>query len=396
MTPQHEPLSPTGRRELLVTLALTGIAVLAFVIVLALVTHFRTWQSLLADRLYHQGEQALQASVPVKAIDDFRSALSFDQENDAYQFNLARALEADHRTDEAHSYLVDLWDRKPQDGAVNLELGRLAAQNHTTNRAIRYYHNAIYGLWDTAPEANRHQARLELIEYLLRQNDRTQAESEIIAMQAGLSADPQLHAQVAALFATIQDYDRALDQYRRALQLNPKNASALAGAGETAFQLGHFGTAARYLRAAVNQNPADEHSRQLLQTASDVLESNPFQRRLSSRQRQQRLRTAFDVASKKLLVCLRPQAVSPMAPPSTSGSHAPNSAASSADLQALSIRQKDLQEKIRSSAFLNDPDSMDELMDFVSSVGKAVPQDCGPPLTQPLLLVAQYRSAADR
>ena len=396
MTPQHELLSPTGRRELLVTLALTGIAVLAFLAVLALVTRFRNWESHLADRLHRQGQQALQASVPAKAIDDFRSALSFDPENDAYQFNLARALEADHRTDQAHSYLLDLWDRKPQDGAVNLELGRLAAQNYATNRAIRYYHNAIYGLWDTAPEANRHQARVELIEYLLSQNDRTQAESEIIAMQAGLSADPQLHAQVAALFATIHDYDRALDQYRRALQLNPNNASALAGAGETAFQLGHFGTAARYLRAAANQNALDEHSSQLLQTASDVLASNPFQRRLSSHERQQRLRSAFDVASKKVLVCLQSQAVSPIAVPSPSGSHAPNSSASSADLQSLSTRQKDLQDKIRSSAFLNDPDSMDEVMDFISSVGQAIPADCGPPLDRAFLLVAQYRSGAER
>jgi tetratricopeptide (TPR) repeat protein len=389
MTSQREMLSPTGRRELLVTLALSSVAVLAFAAVLALVTRFRSWQTHLADRLYRQGQQALQAQVPGKAIDDFRSALSFDQDNYAYQFALARALEADRRVDEASSYLLDLWDRKPQDGAVNLELGRLAAQNHSTNRASRYYHNAIYGLWDTNPEANRHQARVELIEYLLNQNDRTQAESEVIAMQAGLPADPHLHAQVAALFARVQDYDRALDQYRRALQMNPKSASVLAGAGETAFQLGYFRTAARYLRAAVTQNPADDHSRQLLQTVSLVLDSNPFERKLSVRERRNRLRGAFHAASRKLLGCLQAQT-------STSKDASPNSSASSADLQTLSARQKDLQDKMRSSAFLNDPDSMDELMDFVSSVGQAVPQDCGPPLLQPLLLLARYRSGAER
>jgi tetratricopeptide (TPR) repeat protein len=393
MTPQGQLLSPTGRRELLVTLALTGIAVFAFVGVLALVTRFRTWQTHLADRLFRQGQQALQAQVPLKAIDDFRSALSFDPENDGYQFNLARALEANSRMDEAHSYLLDLWDRKPQDGTVNLELGRLAAQNHSTNRAIRYYHNAIYGLWDSDPETNRHQARVELIEYLLRQNDRTQAESEIIAMQAGLPADPQLHAQVAALFARVQDYDRALDQYRRALQLNPKNASALAGAGETAFQLGHFRTASRYLRAAANQNALDEHSRQLLQTSSWVLDANPYQRKLPARERQNRLRAAFDTASKKLLVCLQAQAGGAR---SNVDSHASNAFAPSPDVQSLSTRQKDLQGKMRSTAFLDDPDSMDELMDFVADVGEAVPQDCGPPLPQALLLVAQYRSGTDR
>ena len=393
MTPPREVLSATGRRELLVTLVLSCIAVAAFAGVLGLVTRFRAWQTHLASRLFGQGQQALQAHVPLKAIDDFRSALSFDPDNDAYQFNLARALEANSRIDEAHSYLVDLWDRKPQDGAVNLELGRLAAQNHSTDRALRYYHNAIYGLWDSDPEANRHQARVELIEYLLRQNGRTQAESEIIAMQAGLSADPQLHAQVAELFTRVPDYERALDQYRRALQLDPKNAGALAGAGETAFQLGRFRTATRYLRAAAAQNSLDAGSRQLLQTASLVLDNNPFQRKLSVRERQSRLRRIFDSASKKLLVCLQAHTGGAR---SNTGTQVSNAPALSADVQELSSRQKELHSKMRHRAFRNDPDSMDELMDFVSSVGQVVPQECGPPLPQDLLLVAQYRSGAER
>ena len=245
MTHQPETAASTGRREFLAALVLTGIAIVAFVAVFGLVNRFRTWQSHLADRLYTQGEQALKVSVPAVAIDDFRSALSFDEDNERYQFSLAQALEADNRVEEARSYLLDLWDRKPQDGAVNLELGRLSAQQTVTDRALRYYHNAIYGLWEKDPEANRHRARVELINYLLQRNNRTQAESEIIAMQAGLPADPELHAQVAGLFARIQDYDRALDQYRHALRLGPKNAHALAGAGESAFQLGRFSTPAQ-------------------------------------------------------------------------------------------------------------------------------------------------------
>jgi len=163
MTHQPETAASTGRREFLAALVLTGIAILAFVAVFGLVNRFRTWQRHLADRLYSQGEQALKVSVPVVAIDDFRSALSFDEDNERYQFSLAQALEADNRVEEARSYLLDLWDRKPQDGAVNLELGRLSAQQTVTDRALRYYHNAIYGLWEKDPEANRHRARVEQV-----------------------------------------------------------------------------------------------------------------------------------------------------------------------------------------------------------------------------------------
>lgn len=398
MTRQPETAASTGRHEFLAALVLTGIAIVAFVAVFGLVNRFRTWQRHLADRLYRQGEQALKASVPAVAIDDFRSALSFDEDNERYQFSLAQALEADKRIEEARSYLLDLWERKPQDGAVNLELGRLSAQQTVTDRALRYYHNAIYGLWEKDPEANRHQARVELIRYLLQHNDRTQAESEIIAMQAGLPADPELHTQVAGLFARIQDYDRALDQYRRALQLGPKNAHALAGAGESAFQLGHFRTAAHFLRTAVAQDPSDEQSRQLLQTASTVLDANPFAKRLSARDRQNRLRWAFDVASKKLLVCLDSRSTKNTATSPPIDAQLENSAQTPGDLEELSNRYKDLQQKMRSRTFLNDPDSTDELMDYVFDVEQRTPRNCGPstPMDEVLLLITRYRSGADR
>lgn len=398
MTPQPEIASSTGRREFVAALVLSGIAILVFIAVFGLVNRFRTWQHHLADRLYRQGEQALKMSVPAVAIDDFRSALSFDEENDRYQFSLAQALEADQRVEEARSYLLDLWDRKPQDGAVNLELGRLSAQQTVSDRVLRYYHNAIYGLWEKDAEPNRHRARVELINYLLQRNDRTQAESEIIAMQAGLLADPDLHAQVAGLFARIQDYDRALDQYRRALQLGPKNADALAGAGESAFQSGRFRTAAHYLGAAVAQDQGDEHSRQLLQAASTVLNANPFAKGLSARDRQSRLRWGFDVASKKLLVCLDLRSRKNTATTPGVDAQLESSAQTPDDLEELSDRYKDLQPKMRSRTFLNDPNSADELMDYVFDIEQRTPRNCGPstPMDEALLLIARYRSGAER
>ena len=49
-----------------------------------------------------------------------------------------------------------------------------------------YYHNAIHGVWPADPEQQRRAARLELIRLLLRQRQREQAESELIALAAGV------------------------------------------------------------------------------------------------------------------------------------------------------------------------------------------------------------------
>ena len=51
----------------------------------------------------------------------------------------------------------------------------------------------------------------------------------------------------------------------------PQNAAALAGAGEAAYRSGNYAAAQRYLRAAVNANPQDANSRQLLATTDLVL-----------------------------------------------------------------------------------------------------------------------------
>jgi hypothetical protein len=76
-----------------------------------------------------------------------------------------------------YAYLVNLWEREPENGLVNLELARIAVQRADTERALRYYHNAIYAIWPGDQEVQRRDARLEPIEYLLRINVKTQAQA---------------------------------------------------------------------------------------------------------------------------------------------------------------------------------------------------------------------------
>jgi predicted Zn-dependent protease len=101
-----------------------------------------------------------------RAGNEFRSALLYSCDDYAYRPNLAETLIGMKRTGEARSYLVNLWEREPENGLVNLELARIAAQTGQVEQALRYYHNAIYATWPGNQEVERRDTRLELIEFL--------------------------------------------------------------------------------------------------------------------------------------------------------------------------------------------------------------------------------------
>jgi hypothetical protein len=58
-------------------------------------------------------------------------------------------------SEKAYAYLINLWEREPENGLVNLELARIAAQKGDTEQALRYYHNAIYAVWPGDQEVQR-------------------------------------------------------------------------------------------------------------------------------------------------------------------------------------------------------------------------------------------------
>src|SRR6266568_2235219 len=125
---------------------LSLIAITAFAGVTRLVNRYGEQQKALARRMYAKGIENQKAGKPEVSIEDFRSALSYDHNNFQYQLSLARALRDTGRMSEAESYLINLWERTPQDAYVNLALGRLAARQGSVDKAIQYYHNAAYGV----------------------------------------------------------------------------------------------------------------------------------------------------------------------------------------------------------------------------------------------------------
>jgi tetratricopeptide (TPR) repeat protein len=361
---------------------LSLIAVAGFAGVTRLTNRYGEQQKALARRMYARGLNDQKDGHPDRSIEDFRSALGYDRDNFQYQLSLARALRDTGRTREAEAYLVNLWERSPQDGFVNLALGRLASRQGQVEKAIQYYHNAAYGVWPSNAEVNRRNAEFELIDFLLRRGAHAQAEAELLALCATLPADADLRTHVAQLFAQLGKYERALALFDAALRLNPTLPEALAGAGNAAFQLARYRAAEKYLKHAVSANPSDAGSKDLLQTSSLILQMDPFVRHLRSSERIRRLRAAFDTAGKRLNICL-------------TGADADSPQGSS----LLSLKSNWIQMKTRLSHMTNaEGDTSDAAMDLISEIEQQVQLQCGAggPSDRALLLLAKARQGADQ
>src|SRR5271170_4630600 len=319
-------LVPRSAPVILLLLALG--AVTGFAAVRHLVVRYNANQQGRGRKLYAQGVAAAEAGHYNDAIDFFRAALTCDPANSHYQLSLARALrdsDDPRRLDEAESYLIALWQRAPQDAAVNLALARVAAHRGSIEDATRYYHNAMYGVWTSEADANRSKARIELIQFLLKEGAPDEAESELMALTTALPPAADAHLQAAQLFAQARDYGGELAQYEEVLRFEPANSAALAGAGQATYRVGNYANARRYLEEAVNADPQDEHSRQLLATTELILRDDPFLGHISDAERDRRIAAAFAQAEKRLDECAQQKNVDlkTTATPATASGSAP-------------------------------------------------------------------------
>lgn len=373
----------------LILLILTLGAVGAFAAVGHLVARFTANQQARGYKLYAEGVADANAARYDDAIAAFRAALTCDSANSQYQLSLARALrdsDDPRRLDEAESYLIALWQRAPQDAAVNLALARVAAHRGSIEDATRYYHNAMYGVWNSNPDANRSKARIELIQFLLKKGASAKAESELLALAASLPPVPAAHLQAAQLFEQARDYANALSQYEEVLRFDPANPATLANAGRSGYRSSNYATAERYLRAAVDANPQDADSRQLLATTDLILRADPFHAHISDAERNRRITAAFAQAEKRLTECAAQMHDDLKAVTATTASPL-------SSLQSRWTAAKPNLARLRSPAETDLPDS---IMDIVFQIERQTAATCGQPqdLDLALLLISQKREAA--
>lgn len=359
MEPKRLDLSLSLRREPVTLALLTGLAIAFFLAVTGLSRIYHAQQESLAARWSTRGQTDLDAHRYAAAVNEFRAALQYSRDSYAYQLSLAEALLGLNRRDEAHAYLINLWDRQPENGVVNLELARIAANENSTAAALRYYHNAIYATWPGDEETERNNTRLELIQYLLRIDAKTQAQAELIALEANVGGDDAEQAQLGALFLRAQDYQHALEAFRASLKINRHNQPAMAGAGVAAFQLGLYPLAQRYLEEAVAASPDDATSAAWLRQAEFVLEMDPYRQHISIEERNRIVVNAYATAGDRLKACTAPAAK-----------------AAAASYQSLQQQWTKLKPQISAYGLRRDPDLVDTAMQLVFTIERQAGSGC--------------------
>lgn len=378
-TSQPETITPSEKepglryylkREPLILAVLFALAVLAFLGVSGLSRIYHAQQADLGNRWFTRGEADLKAHRYELAVNEFRTALLYSRDNYTYQLDLAEALIGLKKTNEAYAYLVNLWEREPENGLVNLELARIAVQRADTEKALRYYHNAIYAIWPGDQDVESRNARLELIEYLLSINAKTQAQAELIALAENLKEDPAMHARVGDLFMQAQDYEHGLAEYHQSLKLDRHNAAALAGAGRAAFELGRYELAQRYLEAAVAANPNDARSAELVKTTELILRMDPFRRQISVDQRHRIVIQAFNAAGERLKAC-----------------PAFGSSANPSAQPGLAEKWANMKPQITEEGLRRNPDLVEQAMNLVFDIERQASAACGPPTGTDLALL---------
>jgi tetratricopeptide (TPR) repeat protein len=301
------------RREVALLTFLSVLAVAVYLGTRALANSNLTLKEKIAVTWFNEGERDLRQGHADDAVAAFRKAAVYNHRNRVYLLSLARALEAAHRDNEGRELLLQLRESVPENPEINVELARISARERNVPDALRYYHNALYGIWTGEDvDKQRQDIRRELIDFLVSQNAKEQALAETVALAAHLPSTPAAHLELGTLFLRVEDSPNALQEYARVLRRDPRNQIALRGAGEAAFKMSNYAQAKRHLNALAEP---DAKAKEMLETAKLVLESDPFEPRLSEQERIRRARADIDAVKQRMEQCLAQRVSGSAVPP---------------------------------------------------------------------------------
>ncbi len=243
-------------RDSVTLLVLLFSALILYAVTSFLFQSFSARRAQLGRQFAADGQRALASGNAEQAIRDLRVSLEYAPDAANNRLLLAEALAQAHHPDQARSYFLTLLDTQPADGFVNLQLARLARQKNDTQQTLDYYRAAAGGNWNGDSRDERFRVQLELADYLLDQQNLPAARAELLIAAADAPDDAVIASMLADKFQQASDASDALNQYRTAIKLDPKDPTPFYKAGRLAFQLGEFAEAARLLSVARRESTA--------------------------------------------------------------------------------------------------------------------------------------------
>lgn len=387
----NTPIASTSRiysRELVLLTTLLLLLLLMIFTAFAARLYHKKYHAL-GDEWFAKGEASFQSGDAAAALSDYHNALLYSPGNANFQFHLAKALAGTGRYEEARAYLLNLLSESPGSGPINLELARIAARTGSNSMAdaLRYYHAAIYGVWDTDPIAMRWQIRREFCEYLLDNHAMNQAEAEVIALADNTSPEDAAGQQVSAsLLLRAHMWSRALQQFQNLLAHDPHDEEALAGAGISEFRLAQYSQASKYFDRLPDERRTQPDLAHVYGTSQSIALSNPFLSGLSAEEKARRTANALEKAQARAAACVHQNGEVPTgsSPPSALQHALTTSIGMAGDWKERNLRKY--------------PERIEPAMSAVFEMEIAAADQCGEPegADYALWLLARTRGANGR
>jgi tetratricopeptide (TPR) repeat protein len=355
-----------ARERVLIACAALLIALFAFTAIVARQYH-RTVHRL-GDQWFGKGEASMQAGRTSQAVTEYRNALVYKPDDETFEFHLALALASAGREDEARSYLQTLLADSPGSGPINLALARVAVNLNRNSDAIRYYHNAIYGVWDADPLDRRWQVRRELCEYLINERDLRDAEPDLIALAQETPPGDTVRGNIAgSLLLRAGLWSRSLDAFRSVLAVQRRDPDALAGAGRAAFHLAMYSDVTEYFQRLPSAQREAPDVADIFALSQEAATMNALRPGLRASEEAKRAAKALSVALSRISSCAKTRGESLVARTPTS------------NLQKLYATARQNRRTWSEPNLARHSDLVVSVMTFAAKAETAAAAECGPP-----------------
>ena len=237
------------------------------------------------------------------AVALLREAIALEPHRPEYRLALAKALVTVGRPAEAEPYVQEALRQQPVNGEANLVLARILEQQGSREEAERSFYRAIYGRWPPSEQVRRRQARLELVELYRRSGEGGRLRAALLELSSAFPGDRELQLQAGRDLLRAGFADDAARQLRVVVERFADAGDALLLLAQAEFARGRYVEAYAAAGAALANAPQDGQAAALRALTARVLALDPDQPRLSTRERQKRLRVLIAEVRGHLVRC---------------------------------------------------------------------------------------------
>jgi tetratricopeptide (TPR) repeat protein len=375
--------------RLLAKLAL--VIVLGFSFTRLVVNLYNEMQSGLGGEYYATGIRATEEHHAAAAAGAFETALVYVPGNYEYRLKLADALVASGATGEAEEELLSFREQRPEDAQVNLRLARLEAKKKNAEEAVRYFQNAIEGVWPAGSDAaaERLGVRLEEAEFLVSVEQKEAAKAALLELATVLPESSPEQGRLAELFLRNGNAAESLKAYQAVIKGRGLDRAAVMGAARASYEAGEYATARRFLEEL---KPETAESQELRLALERMEALDPFARGATAKTRAQRTLTAFHIAMERLAEC-----GVPFAKTMRRGSASEAKSVDAGPWSGLAKWAEQLTPLMSERKLQGKDDVIENAMRFAFQAEMAAQRDCGKASLddEALLLLARERMGAE-